>query len=115
DRQLQLRERLERLEYQDVDAALDQRLDLLAEGRARFRQRNGPGRREQHADRADRAGDEHGLALDLAGVAGKADGGEVDVVDTGLQPEAGQPLPRRAEGVRLDQVGAGGDVLLVEL
>ena len=48
----------EGFEDQQVDAGFDQRLDLLAEGRARFGEGGGAERLDAHAQRADGAGHE---------------------------------------------------------
>src|SRR5438874_2254809 len=69
----------------------------------------------EHAPRgADRAGDEDGMAADLARVACQPRRLEVDVADLSFEPIAREAEPVGAEGIGFDDVGAGGDVLLVD-
>ena len=63
----------------------------------------------------DGAADEDVEAGDLAGIAGDARGVEVDVAGALAEAGAGEVDRGRLEGVGEDQVGAGGDVVLVEL
>ncbi len=59
--------------------------------------------------RPDRAADEHLTAGDLASLAGELHAGRVDPLEIVLEEVLGQLVPVRAEGVRLDQLGAGVD------
>ena len=65
------------------------------------------------AERADRAGDQHVPAGDLARLAREADGGRVDRLELVLEQLRRQLAPVGAEGVGLDQLGAGADVARV--
>ena len=88
DRLAQLGDVRERLEDDQVDAAFEQRLRLLADRRAHLLRPDVADRREHAAGRADGAGDEHGVAVDLAGVAGQPRGLEVDVAHLSLRGRA---------------------------
>ena len=72
---------------------------LLADGGADFLGLDVADGREHAAGGADRAGDEDGMAVDLAGVAGDARGLEVDVADAVLEAVAGEAVAVGAEGV----------------
>ena len=102
----------EGLEDEQIDAALEQRLRLLAEVLARLVDAGLAPRLDADAQRTDRAGhvravarratrDPRALDVDLAQRVGQAERAELDAV--------------RAERVRLDDVGAGADVLVVDL
>ena len=94
----QLGEVGERLEDEQIDAALEQRLDLLAERRAHLLRPDVADGREHAAGRADRAGDEDRMAADLARVAGEARGAEVDLahaIDSGRDAAGGSGSRRR--------------------
>ncbi len=53
------------------------------------------------------------MSVDLARVAGDARGAKVDVVNPSFESVPRETEPVRLEGVGLDDVGAGGDVVLV--
>ena len=67
----------------------------------------------QLAERPDRAGDQHVTAGDVACLAGQADARRVDRLELVLEQLPGQLAAVGAEGVRLDQLGAGPDVARV--
>ena len=110
DRDEQLVEVVERLEHEQVDAAALEDARLLDE------ERGGLGGVEQLglAERADRAGDEDLAAADLPRLAREPHAGRVDLLELVLEIERGQLAPVGAEGVRLDQVGAGADEARVQ-
>ena len=62
----------------------------------------------------DRAGDEHLLAGDLARLASELHGSGVDLLELVLEEVLGELRAARAEGVRLDQLGARADEAEVE-
>ena len=112
DRGAHLVQVAERLEDEQVDAAVDQRLRLLAEVLARLVDAGLAPGLDADAERADRAGDVGLLArrvarnprplfVDRVQPVGEAERSELDAV--------------RAEGVGFDHVRAGADVLLVHL
>ena len=113
---------------QRVDAAVEESVDLFAVGLDDLVPRDGPeigavdvGRhRERAIERTDRAGDETAAAgrggLGLGGgAAGDGGGGEVDVAHEGLELVVGLRNRGGVEGVRFDQVGAGGEIRGVNL
>ena len=61
-------------------------------------------------ERADRARDEDVPSRDLARLAREAHAGGVDLLERVVEQQPRQLAPVRAEGVRLDQLGARGDV-----
>ena len=69
---------------------------------------------QRRADGADRAGHEHVAAGDLAGLAGQLRGAPVDEGRALGQSERREADAVGAEGVRLDDVGAGRDVLAMD-
>ena len=113
DRLAQLGDVRERLEDQQVDAAFEQRLRLLADRRAHLPGPHVAGRRQHAPGRPDGARDEHRVAVDLARVARQPRRLEVDVAHLRFQPVPRQPEAVRAERVRLDDVRARRDVVLV--
>jgi hypothetical protein len=114
DRGLQLGQVAQRLEDDQVSPGLQERLDLLAERRASLVGRDRSERGQRLAERPDRSGQEDGLATLLTRLAGDLDRPEVDVADLILEPVLGQLEAVGAEGVGLDQLGAGADVLTVD-
>ena len=110
DRGHELVELEEGLDREEVDAAALEHLGLLGEELLAFVCGNA-----SFAERADRAGDEDVAPGDLARLAGELDAGAVDLVKVVLQVARGELAPVGAEGVRLDQVGAGLDEADVEL
>ncbi len=112
DRGADLVQVAERLEDEQIDAAIGQRLRLLAEIVARLVDAGLAPRFDAHAERSDRAGDvgllARGLARDLRAL-------RVDLVQPVGQAERSEPDPVRAERVGLDHVGAGAHVFLVYL
>src|SRR5439155_14359646 len=100
DRVIELTQVRERLDEEHVSSAAleDRRLlgvDLAPDPR-----------RRRLAERADRSGDEHVLARDLAGVAGELHRGRVDVLEVVLEVMVRELAAVRAERVRLDELGA---------
>jgi hypothetical protein len=118
----------DRLDEKEVHAGGDERADLLRIGGEDLVPGDGAevgpvdvGRhRERAVERADGAGDEAvaagsgGLGL-AGGAAGAGDGGGVELGDDGLQMVVGLGDGRGAEGVGLDDIGAGGEVVGVDL
>ena len=104
----------ERLEREEVDAAFEEGFDLLAERR--------PDRRVVEAElpvggpaeRTDRACHEQVAADDVACLARDLGGAPVDPRDGAFEAPGGEPDPVRAEGGRLDDVGAGLAVLAMD-
>ncbi len=101
----------EGLEDQQVDAGLEQRLDLLAEDGARLGEGGGTERLDADAQRSDRAGHEGRLSGRLAR---QAHAGLVDGLQLLGEAEGGQARAVGAEGVGLEDLRAGLDVLLVD-
>ena len=102
----------EGLEHEEIDAALGERRGLLGEGRGHLVEL-GPGRDAgDQAGRADRAGHPRVLAGRLAREPGA---GEVVGAHLVAQPVAVEAEAVGAEGVGLDDLRAGGDVVLVDL
>ena len=102
----------EGLEDQQVDAGFEQRVDLLAEDGARFGEGGGPQRLDAHAQRTHGAGDD---TRRPGRFARQAHAGLVDGPQLFGEAERGQALPVGAEGVGLQDLRAGLDVLLVDL
>ena len=100
----------ERLEDQQVHAALDQGFGLLAEVLARLVDAGLAPGLDAHAQRTDGAGHVGGVAGHLARQPGA---GAVDLAHLVAEPEPAQLHPRGPEGVGLEDVGAGGEVLAV--
>ena len=117
----------DRLEQQQVGAAFDEALGLLAIGFAQLVEGDGAeagiadvGRDRRGAvGRAHGAGDEARPAVlarrDRGGLLGEAGAGEVELGDELLRAVVGLGDPRRGEGVGRDDVGAGAEVVEVEL
>ena len=114
DREQQVREVEEGLEHQQVRAALEEPVDLLAEG--------GPDRRlvgmaelaRRRAQRPDAAADPRVAAADVARLAGDLGGAAVEAAGLGRQAERIEPHPVGAERDGLDQVSPRVEVLAVE-
>ena len=113
----------DRLDQQQVDAALGERRDLLGvrvaltcvEGdRAVGRVVDLRRERERDVQRADRAGDEAAAGL-VRGLAGEPRALDVHLVDGVLEPVVGLADAGRREGVRRRDVGAGGEVPPVDV
>ena len=106
----QLLEVEERLDHEEVDAAPLEHLRLRRVERAVL------GRVEhlELAERADRPCDEDVAARDLARLAGEPHAGGVDLLERVVEEDARELAPVRAERVRLDQLGARGDVARVD-
>ncbi len=113
---------------QQVDAAFDQRRDLLVVGGDHLVERRAAvagvvdvaGDRELLVGRADRAGDEprlvgRPLVHLVDGAPGQRHGGQVQLADVVRQAELGHGDAGRAERVGLDDVGAGFQILAVDL
>ncbi len=110
----------ERLEDKEVNAALDQGLGLVAEELLRFVDAGLSPRLDPNAERTNRAGDVDTFAAVPTVLAGRRAARnprpfEIDRPDLLAQPEGAQLHPVGAEGVGLDDVGAGPDVGGVDL
>ena len=127
DRGLRVQRVEDRLEQQDVGAAVDQAADLVGVGRAHLVERHRAERRvvdvgrdrERAVGRADRAGDEPGLLrraprVLVGRLAREPRGGDVDVVDVRLEPVVRLRDGVAVERVGLDDVRAGLEVLAVD-
>ena len=112
DRRADFVEIAEGLEDEQIDAALHERMGLLAEEFACFVEAGLPPRLDADAQRADRPGDvrvlQRRMARDLRALC-------VDRVEPLGKAERAQLDAVRAERVGLDNVGAGTDVFLVHL
>ena len=86
--------------------------DLLAEDLARFVLARRAVRLEAHAEWSDGAGDERAVARRLARDLRR---GAIQLAHLLLQAVLRELQPVRAEAVRLDHVGAGVDVLAMDL
>ncbi len=114
DREAEVEQLRRGLDHEQVDAALEEAVDLLAEGR--------PDRRlvvtgqlaGRSAERTDRPGDQDVAAADVARLAGDLGAPPVEPGRLAGQPVTGEPEPVRPERGRLDQVGTGLDVLAVD-
>src|SRR2546425_1142499 len=91
-------------------AAFEQRGDLFLEGGRRLGDRDAADRLELLTDGADRPRDKDWLARDLARLARKLDGPEVDIPHPPFQAVAGELDPVGTEGIGFDQLGAGRNV-----
>ena len=128
DRRLRVERVEDRLDQQDVDAAVAQAPDLLgirgddlikgvgAEGRVVDLRRQ----RQRHVERADIAGHEarpvrRARRPGVGRGAGQAGALHVHVVDGALERVVGLPDRRRGEGVRRRDVGASREVRVVDL
>ena len=114
DRQQELVQVVERLEDEQVDAALQQPIELLAEGRPRRRVADPEIAVRRTAQRADRPANERIPAGDIACLAGQLRGPSVQARRDVAQAPAREPDPVRTEGRRLDEVGPGVEVLPVD-
>ena len=101
----------EGLEDQQIDAGFEQGIDLFAEGGARFGEGGGSERLDAHVERSHGAGDERAVGR----LAGQAHAGQVDGLQLFGEAERAQTLPGGAEGVGFQDLGAGFDVLLMDL
>ena len=104
----------EGLAHEQVDAAFEEPFDLLAEGRPRE-----PGMRsildsKRSTKRADGPGDQSLASGDVSRFAGELRRAAVHLSGQLLQPELGETEAIGAEGVGLDGVGAGLEVLAVD-
>ena len=107
----QLLEVRERLEHDQVRAALEQAVDLLAERGPRGGLGDGRAAARRRPERPDRATDERVAPADLACLAGELRRPPVERADLALEAPGGQALPVGAERQRLDQLGARLEVL----
>jgi hypothetical protein len=73
-----------------------------------------PARALEVAERPDRASDQNGRTCHLPGLAGELDSALDDLLEAVVEQLGGELAPVRAEGVRLDQLGAGADEPLVD-
>ena len=96
----------ERLDHEEVDPATLEDLRLLCVERCVL---DGIEHLEL-AERPDRAGDEHVPAGHLACLPREPDSARVEPLEVVLEHQPGELGPVRAERIRLDHVGAGGDV-----
>jgi len=112
--ELQLVEGSEALQDQQVDAARQQRLDLLAEHALRGGPLDRAHRLDRPAQRSHRPGHQDRPPGGVARLHGQARAGAVDVPDPGLQVVLAQAEAVGLERVGLDDVGAGRDVVAVD-
>jgi hypothetical protein len=111
DRRADLVQIAKRLEDEQIDAAFEKRARLLAEVLARFVDADLAPRLDADAQRPDRAGHVGALARRAARDARPFD---VDRDQRVGQTERPELDPVGAEGIGLDDVGAGADVILVD-
>jgi len=109
DRGFELVQVVEGLDHEKVDAAAVQQGSLLREELDSLVRRDG-----QVAERSDRARDEDLTARDLARLARQLHACAVDALELVFEVELRELAPVGAEGVRLDQVGAGADKARVQ-
>ncbi len=102
----------ERFQHEEVDAAGEQRLGLFAEVGLGFVPSGLAPRLDADAQRTDRAGD---VRLPAGRRLGQPRPFEVDIAQLVGQAEAAQLDAVGAEGVRLDDIGPGPDVIPVHL
>ena len=102
----------ERLENEEITAALLERLELLAECRPCFVETGGPERLETNAQRTNCAGDEKIVVRDFACNLHR---GAIDVGNLRLEPILRQLDPVRPEGVRLQHLRSRLFVRLVNI
>ena len=103
-----------RLDDEAVDAALEEGLGLLPKRRQRLVGGDRSERRQILPEGPDRAEHEHVLARALAHVARERDTPPIHLAHLALEPVDRELEPVRAEGVGLDAIGAGGDVVGVD-
>ena len=114
DRPREVFEQRERLEHEQVDPALEQPVELLADGRPNGRLAQPQQLAGRRAERPDGSADP-GVAPDhVAGLAGELRAAPVECARPVGQAVRGQPDPVGAEGRGLDQLGAGLEVLAVD-
>ena len=121
DRRLRVERVEDRLDQQQVDAALGERADLLGVGLANSLERGAAEAgivdlrrdRERDVERADRAGDE--AACLVRGFPRETGTGDVQLVDHVLERVVGLPDRGRGEGVRGGDVRAGREVGAMDL
>ena len=104
-------ERGEGFQDQQIDARFEQRLDVLAKQGARFREGGGAQRFDADAQRPDGARDEGGVA---GGLARQPHARLVDGLQLVGESESRQPGAVGPESIRLENLRAGLDVLLVD-
>ena len=104
----------ERLDHERVHPALEQPLRLLVEREPRLLGLDAAERRQVLAERPDRAHHEHVAAHALAHVPRELGPAQVDLAHPALEAVRGQLEAVGPEGVGLDQVRAGLDVLGVD-
>ena len=122
DRGLRVERVEDRLDQQQVDAAVGQRLDLLGVRGADLVERHRPvrrvlhpgGQRQRDVQRPDRAGDEAPARL-VRGLARQLGAAQVHLPYEGLQPVVGLADARRGERVRRGDVRARRQVLPVHV
>ena len=114
DRFDQLGQAAKCLEQEHVDATVEQGLDLLAKGVAKFAHRQAVAKSGGRG-RADGARHQQRRVPSLAlRFARQAHPGPIQLGSSGFQAEARQPGPAGPKGVGLDDVGAGGDVCAMD-
>ena len=107
-----------RFEVQDIDTAFDERDGLIRIGRAHFVEGDAAGHRDRLRARAHRAGDEARplrCRSRIRRLARQLRRNEVDLVHLVLQVVLGEHDARAAEGVGLDDVGAGVEIVAMDL
>ena len=104
----------ERLDHQQVGAALEEAVDLLPERRPDRRLVGMAQLARGRAERADAAADPRVAARHVARLAGELRGLPVQAAGVRGEPEPRQADPVGTEGERLDQVGARVEVLAVD-
>ena len=112
-REPELAEIREGLGDEAVHPAFEQGLGLLAEGGDRLGLADRSERQEVLAERPDGAEHQHVAPHGLANVAREPHPRPVDLAHPALEPVDGELEAVGAERVGLQEVGAGGDVLLV--
>ena len=100
-----------RLDDEAVDSALVEPFGLLSEERDGLLEGQRTNRSEGLAERTEGPEDE---APSLRRRAGDANALDVDATHLAVEAVRTEPKPAGAEGVRLEELGAGGDVLLVD-
>ncbi len=103
----------ERFQDQQIDAGFQQRVDLFAESRPGFRERRGAERFDAHAQGSD--GARHETAFPPAASRASRTPARLMSRTFSAQSESPQARAGGAEGIGLEDLGAGLDVLLVNL